>query len=98
MPTLGRALLVLEGECENRVALLDSIFSLGIIRLEGAVDRIECFRGRERIYQSLALKSAWTGNVAVIPLLRDMVEKGVWTSGISGVVSNNSVKLLIVIT
>lgn len=57
MPTLRRALLVLQRERENSVALLDRVFPLAIVRLECAIDRVECFRGGECICALLALNS-----------------------------------------
>jgi hypothetical protein len=47
VPALGLARLVLEGEREDRVALLDGVGALSRIRLQGGVDEVEGLGGRE---------------------------------------------------
>jgi hypothetical protein len=47
VPALGLTSLVFQGESEDGGTLLDGIFPLGIVGLEGVVDKIKGSGGRE---------------------------------------------------
>ena len=49
MPTLLLAFFILQGEREYSIALLDRVFSFGIVRLEGAVNGIKRNGRREGV-------------------------------------------------
>ena len=49
VPALGLPGLVLQGEGEYGIALLDGVFPVGLAGLEHGVDGLKCFRGRELV-------------------------------------------------
>jgi hypothetical protein len=55
MPALSLSSLVLQGESEDGIALLDRVFSFSIGGCEGAVDQIEGLRRGERIYVIMSI-------------------------------------------